>query len=482
MNEPIPSNVSHALARLLVGNDLPTSVDTAKVDPPWRSVLRDVWAVPLDDRDTVLNRELERMAFTSREVRDLRQAFSRIDVTSENVIPRFPSFTLAELLSKKFPPPIWAVPGLIPQGLSMLAGKPKGGKSYLMLQICMGIAHGGFVLGNTAVECGDVLYVDMENGEEVLQERAIDALHGQRCPANFYCVTDAPRLDEGCLEFIEQWMVDHPATRIIVLDTFEAIRPLEKGDRGNSNAFRSDYAALRPLADLSKRVRVAIVVIHHIAKREVDDIFAAINGSYGINASVDNLMVLGQKGNEVILAAKGRRVRPTERALNWDQDTAQWTDQGEATEVHQSSERREVIGILRDAGQSLTPKEFSERCDRTYTASKKLLWSMARDGELIAANGRYSAHPKARENSGNFGNPGNSQEKSRVTFGQKDGNPDYGVPRTAPVTAQNGRQSNANGYHPPERIRDLAAVGVTPVTRVTGEPDPIDPNDPEWRF
>jgi hypothetical protein len=379
----------------------------------------------------------------------------------------------------------------------MLAGKPKGGKSYLMLQICMGIAHGGYVLGNTAVECGDVLYVDMENGEEVLQERAIDALHGQRCPANFYCVTDAPRLDEGCLAFIEQWMIDHPATRIIVLDTFEAIRPLEKGDRGNSNAFRSDYAALRPLADLSKRVRVAIVVIHHIAKREVDDIFAAINGSYGINASVDNLLVLGQKGNEVILAAKGRRVRPTERALNWDQDTAQWTDQGEAADVHQSSERREVIGILRDAGQPLTPKEFSERCDRTYSASKKLLWSMARDGQLIAQNGRYTVHPKARENSGNGGNSGNSQEKKRVTFGQQTGNSSGDDDGWRPVTVPNERQSNANGRHVPEKTAGLVGAKVTGVTRDTGpvrqanqEPTdyppmeewPDDPDDPNWRF
>jgi len=39
--------------------------------------------------------------------------------------------TAKELMEAEFPPPSWIVPDLIPQGLSIMAGKPKIGKSWL---------------------------------------------------------------------------------------------------------------------------------------------------------------------------------------------------------------------------------------------------------------------------------------------------------------------------------------------------------------
>lgn len=42
--------------------------------------------------------------------------------------------TAAELQQMNFPPVRWVVPEIIPEGLTLLAGKPKLGKSWLVLE------------------------------------------------------------------------------------------------------------------------------------------------------------------------------------------------------------------------------------------------------------------------------------------------------------------------------------------------------------
>src|SRR5262245_31745641 len=67
-------------------------------------------------------------------------------------------FTAADLQHKTFPPVTYCVPGLIPEGLTIIAGKPKIGKSWLALDICIAIAAGRFCLGDCRPAQGDVLY------------------------------------------------------------------------------------------------------------------------------------------------------------------------------------------------------------------------------------------------------------------------------------------------------------------------------------
>jgi hypothetical protein len=56
-------------------------------------------------------------------------------------------FSLQELLAKVLPPVRWAVPAILPEGLTLLAGKPKQGKSWLGLSLALAIGLGGFALG-----------------------------------------------------------------------------------------------------------------------------------------------------------------------------------------------------------------------------------------------------------------------------------------------------------------------------------------------
>ena len=72
-------------------------------------------------------------------------------------------FTAADLMRMELPPARWAVEGIIPEGLSVLAGKPKLGKSWLALEQGIAGASGGVALGEIDVTAGPVLYLALED-------------------------------------------------------------------------------------------------------------------------------------------------------------------------------------------------------------------------------------------------------------------------------------------------------------------------------
>jgi len=71
--------------------------------------------------------------------------------------------------AQDFPPLSWVVPDLIPEGMSMLVGGPKIGKSFLSLSIALAVASGGRALGSVDVgKPRPVLLLALEDGERRL--------------------------------------------------------------------------------------------------------------------------------------------------------------------------------------------------------------------------------------------------------------------------------------------------------------------------
>ena len=85
-------------------------------------------------------------------------------------------FSAAELQGRVFPPIQWIVPGILPEGLTLLAGKPKLGKSWLALDIAVAVASGGSVLGREC-EPGPVLCLALEDNQRRLYQLALIRTH-----------------------------------------------------------------------------------------------------------------------------------------------------------------------------------------------------------------------------------------------------------------------------------------------------------------
>jgi hypothetical protein len=295
--------------------------------------------------------------------------------------------TAIDLMAADLPPVRWVVPGILPEGVTLLAGKPKLGKSWLALGLCVAVAAGGVALGTRQVERGDVLYLALEDNRRRLQKRLGKMLRAP-APSGLEMATAWPKLDEGGVEALGAWLREHPEARLIAVDTLAKTRPRTRGQ----NVYQEDYAALEELLPLAAEHGVAIVVVHHTRKMAAADPLDEISGSTGLTGGVDGVLVLKRdRGKaDAVLHVDGRDIEePAEYALKWDTETAGWAIAGDAEEYRMSEERKAILGVLTDCGDYLSPGEVSDALDKPRNTIKQRLWRMAQDGQVENRNGKY---------------------------------------------------------------------------------------------
>ena len=295
--------------------------------------------------------------------------------------------TAADLMAAELPPVRWGVRGVLPEGVTLIAGKPKLGKSWLVLGLCVAVAAGGVALGTRQVEQGDVLYLALEDNRRRLQKRLGKMLRGP-APEGLEIATAWPKLDEGGVEALGAWLLEHPEARLVAVDTLAKVRPRTRGQ----NVYQEDYAALEELLPLASEHEVAIVVVHHTRKMAAADPLDEISGSTGLTGGVDGVLVLKRdRGRaDAVLHVDGRDIEePTDYALKWDAETAGWTIVGDAEEYRMSEERKEIFSVLTEADEFLSPGEVADVLGKPRNTVKQRLWRMAQDGQVENQNGKY---------------------------------------------------------------------------------------------
>ena len=306
--------------------------------------------------------------------------------------PRYGAFTAADLDALEIAPLRWAVEGILPQGLTLLIGKPKMRKSWLALALALAVALGGRALGQIPVEQGDVLYMALEDGKRRLQARQRKILAGASAPRRLSYLTAAPRLDAGCISVVERWLKAHPGARLVIIDVLAKVRPVASG-RGSM--YDEDYSALEPLQQLAIRYDIAILVVHHMNRSGAEDVFDLVNGSNGIAGSADGVLALQyERGqSDATLHVGGRDIEDDSAlALHWDGATAQWVLMGKADEVRASQQRQDIVKVIREEKRPLGPREVADALGRPteYQNIKQLMYRMSREHELHSTGGKYT--------------------------------------------------------------------------------------------
>lgn len=202
-----------------------------------------------------------------------------------------PGFTAAELVEKDFPPPKYAVDGLLAEGLTILGGRPKQGKSWLSLLIGWAVAA-GYDLDGRAVDPGEVLYLALEDTPRRLKQRllTLNAGTGWEVPEGLHLHTTWPRADQGGLLHIAEWVkARKKPVRLVIVDTLAKFRPPPKG--GN-NGYADDYEAVGSLQKLFGELDVSGLGVHHTRKLRAEDPFDELSGTLGVSGAADSLWVL----------------------------------------------------------------------------------------------------------------------------------------------------------------------------------------------
>ena len=263
----------------------------------------------------------------------------------------------SRLRDVRYPEPAYVVPGFIPEGLSILGGRPKVGKSWLALELALGVSLVETVLGKIMPESGDVLYAALEDTFPRLQRRIKKLLWPGRTswPERLMLATQWRRLDEGGVEDIADWAQSVDAPRLVILDTLAGIRP--KRD-ARDTTYDGDYKALVDLQKLANEKHFAAVVLHHTRKAESEEWIDSISGTLGIVGCADTTIVL----TKTTMYVTGRDVEEAEKAVEFQKAHCRWRVLGDATEVRRTEITKAILAAMSDT-EARTPKEIAEDLD-----------------------------------------------------------------------------------------------------------------------
>lgn len=203
--------------------------------------------------------------------------------------------SMAELMATKFRPIQYVIPGIIPEGLTILAAPPKVGKSWMVLDLAYQLANGGEALGAVPIDQErPVLYLALEDTPRRLQDRLLQ-LEALDVPDRLFFQTtvDPSKVLEEASAFMAEHAEDSP---VVIVDTLGKVAPAATA--GESD-YQRDYrvgGSLKAVADMVPGG--AVIVVHHTRKAGSDDFLDSVSGTQGLAGSADSIIVLRRDRNE----------------------------------------------------------------------------------------------------------------------------------------------------------------------------------------
>lgn len=301
------------------------------------------------------------------------------------VAPSFSPRPICELMGQNFEPPRWAVDDILPEGLTILAGKPKSGKSWMALDIALAISRGDKVLGDYDTTKGEALYLALEDNGRRLRDRLNAIADEDKTRENsrlFYC-TDIPGMGNGGITALESWLNEHPDCRLVIIDTLARFMP--PTERG-ANAYQSDYAIAARLQTLAIKYQIALLLVHHLRKGKSEDINDEISGSNGLSGAADATWILKRPNNETVgvLHLRGRDVEEMKLSAEFNKETCRWSIQGDA---RQESRRKILVALsVRFGSDPFTYATAKEPLGVSLRHARRVIDSLLSSGHVARAD------------------------------------------------------------------------------------------------
>ena len=238
---------------------------------------------------------------------------------------KFNSKSCEEIMTTVYKPIEFVVDNLFAQGLYILAGAPKVGKSWLALDMCLSIAKGEKVLGQQTTQ-GTALYLCQEDSYVRIQNRLYEITDEPTERLHFVIMSES--IGKGLEEQITDFKNEHYDLKVVFIDTLQMVRG------STDSSYGSDYKDLSILKALADKLAITVIVVHHTRKCKDIDPFNMISGSTGISGCVDGSLVLieNKRGSRnAKLYCVGRDIENAEINLHFDSDLKKWIVTDEPT-------------------------------------------------------------------------------------------------------------------------------------------------------
>lgn len=249
------------------------------------------------------------------------------------------------LMDMRIKPISFCIDSLLPQGVSLLCGAPKIGKSWLVLDWCVRIAKGEEVW-NFKTAKGTTLYLCLEDNLSRIQQRLNEIT--DEVPNNVFFATSSCSMSDGLAEQIEMFIAEQNDTVLVVIDTFQMIRSKNK-----DTTYANDYQEIEELKRLADNLKISLLLVHHLRKQGDNDPLNKISGTTGISGAVDTTFILDKSKrsqNNATMICTGRDIEYRELELNFSKDNHIWdlvSDSVESPEILLPEEMNSLIEFMK---------------------------------------------------------------------------------------------------------------------------------------
>jgi AAA domain len=308
--------------------------------------------------------------------------------------PLAEGYGLAGLADQRFPEMKTFVEGIVHEGVTLLAGAPKIGKSCMATQVALACVTSGLCFGTQKTEPTEVGLLALDGDSPRSMQWRLTRMLGIANPwpegvTIFHWWTTGA---QG-IEDLTELRTRYPQMDLVVVDVLERIREPTRGrDR---ESYHADYRALAGLTDLHAKTGLSSLVLHHTRKGAApDDQLEAISGTTGLSGAATAALVLrADTDGMMTLHGRHRHGPTTDLVMEFDESNLSWLVVGDRKDIQASAVRNDIYRLLDDAQAEMTPKQIAAALGRNDSTVRTILARMVTDLVVQKRDyGRY-AHP-----------------------------------------------------------------------------------------
>lgn len=183
------------------------------------------------------------------------------------------------------------IENLLPaDGITILAGEPKVGKTFLLQQLTYSISTEKTFLGRN-IEKAKVIYFSTENSTELLKDRLLSL--GTNFGSSLYCYQCPMSIED--IKYTLATVKRAKKERILaIIDTFQEV--VYGNQKFNINAYNDTYNLGDIYKELSNEFNTTFILVIHLNKNE-NNSFKRIMGSTGLRAVTSANITLEKETN-----------------------------------------------------------------------------------------------------------------------------------------------------------------------------------------
>jgi AAA domain len=303
--------------------------------------------------------------------------------------------SLSEVCASEVGPKVPLIRDLLFPGAWLLVGRPKIGKSWLLLQLALAFAeNASFLAYACAVPDAEVLCIFAEDDDSRIKSR-LEALGVARAPSTCYVVNQSALRDLAArfadqltfVEFLELWLAAHSKVRLVLIDTETTVRQVWAGcaaaTERSSRVVETDYHQTRAFDELALRRRLAIILVNHARKLksgEWHDIHELINRSNTALAGASGSIAFADppdadrfnpKQKTRVLGIRGRDLKEDVLlAVHQREEMPYFVSDGEYAEVRQTQVEQQLLEALEELTAEAGAEEYISAEDLASAVGK----------------------------------------------------------------------------------------------------------------